>query len=122
MLRRRAHRGIRIALTACAIASNVLGSGPAAHDRTTQVTWTTDVQPILQSRCVGCHAEGGFAPMRLDTYESARAAARSIREQVLERRMPPWPAARGFGDFANDRTLTPIEIELLTAWVDGATP
>jgi hypothetical protein len=36
--------------------------------------------------------------------------------------MPPWPAARGFGDFVNDRSLTPIVVELLTAWADGATP
>jgi len=36
--------------------------------------------------------------------------------------MPPWPAAPGFGDYRNDRSLTPIEIELLTAWVDGRTP
>ena len=122
MLSGRARRGIRIALTAGVAAIGVLESHPAAHDRTTQVTWTTDVEPILRSRCVGCHTTGGFAPMPLDTYDAARAAARTIREAVLERRMPPWPAARGFGDFANDRTLTPVEVELLTAWADGATP
>ena len=122
MLSGRAHCGLRIALATWVAAIGVLESRPAAHDRTTQVTWTTDVEPILKSRCVGCHAAGGFAPMPLDTYEAARAAARAIRQEVLERRMPPWPAARGFGDFANDRTLTPIEVELLTAWADGATP
>jgi len=36
--------------------------------------------------------------------------------------MPPWPAATGFADYANDRTLTPIEMELLTAWADGGAP
>jgi hypothetical protein len=100
----------------------VLEPGPAAHDRTTQVTWTTDVEPIIKSRCVGCHTEGGFAPLPLDSYEAAKAAATAIRDEVLERRMPPWPAGRGFGEFANTRTLTALEVELLTAWANGATP
>jgi hypothetical protein len=97
-------------------------SRSAAHNRESQVTWTTDVEPILQRRCVGCHAAGGFGPMPLATYQDARAWAKSIRQEVLERRMPPWPAARGFGDFLNDRSLTPVEVELLTSWADGATP
>ena len=94
----------------------------SAHDRVTQVTWTTDVEPILKTRCVGCHSTGGFGPMSLATYQDARSWAKAIREEVLERRMPPWPAAKGFGAFINDRSLTPIEVELLTAWADGATP
>ena len=60
--------------------------------------------------------------MSLETYQEARTWAKAIREEVLERRMPPWPAAPGFGDFINDRSLTPLEVELLTAWADGGTP
>lgn len=60
--------------------------------------------------------------MSLATYADARSWARAIREEVQERRMPPWPAARGFGDFQNDRSLSAIEVELLTAWADGGTP
>jgi hypothetical protein len=33
--------------------------------------------------------------------------------------MPKWHAARGYGHFANDRSLTPFEIALVVAWVDG---
>ena len=86
-----------------------LGSRPAAHNRISQVTWTTDVQPIMKARCLGCHATGGFGPMSLETYQQARTWAKAIREEVLERRMPPWPAARGSGSFVNDRSLTPLE-------------
>jgi len=92
-----------------------------AHTRPSDVTYLKDVAPILQKRCVGCHARGRAA-LALDDYDRARDSARAIREAVLERRMPPWPAAQGFGDFRNDRTLTPIEIELLVAWADGRTP
>ncbi len=36
--------------------------------------------------------------------------------------MPPWPAARGFGDNDNYRSLSPLEVDLLVAWAGGATP
>jgi hypothetical protein len=36
--------------------------------------------------------------------------------------MPPWSAAAGFGDFANDPTLTPHEIEMLALWADTGAP
>lgn len=105
-----------------AVAMGGPGSRSAAHNRESQVTWNTDVEPILKRRCVGCHVAVGFGPMSLVNYQDARSWAKAIRREVLERRMPPWPAARGFGDFINDRSLTPLEVDLLTAWVDGATP
>ena len=112
-------RGAGLAVLAAIVALVVQ---PLAHKRISQVTWTTDVERILQRRCLTCHTTGGFGPMPLETFQEARTWAKAIREEVLERRMPPWPAARGFGDFINDRSLTPLEIELLTAWADGGTP
>ena len=116
----------RVQSAACAVATAVAIGGPAsptvAHSRLSQVTWTTDVEPIVKRRCLGCHTTYGFGPMSLETYQDAREWSKAMRREVLERRMPPWPAARGFGDFVNDRSLTPIEVELLSAWTDGATP
>jgi hypothetical protein len=103
-------------------AFTAFGARPSAHKRISQVTWTTDVERILQTRCLTCHVTGGFGPMPLETYDEARTWAKAIRDEVLERRMPPWSAAPGFGDFSNDRSLTPLEVELLTAWADGGTP
>jgi hypothetical protein len=57
--------------------------------------------------------------MSLVTYEDARPWARAMREEVLARRMPKWHAARGYGEFANDPTLSPFDIALIVAWVDG---
>ena len=94
-----------------------------AHDPiTTKVTFAREIRAILSARCVACHSSGGSAPMRLTTYEEVRPWARSIKEQVLTRRMPKWHAARGFGAFSNDSTLTPIEIALIVSWVDGGLP
>jgi hypothetical protein len=36
--------------------------------------------------------------------------------------MPPWPAAHGYGAFANDGGLTPREREFLLSWIDGGAP
>ena len=94
-----------------------------AHDPIkTNVTFAREVRAILAARCVTCHATSGPAPMPLTTYEEVRPWARAIKEQILDRRMPKWHAARGFGAFTNDPTLTPFEQSLLVSWVDGGLP
>ena len=42
------------------------------------------------------------------------------KEAVLARRMPPWGAVKGFGDFRNDQGLSQAELDLITDWVDSA--
>jgi hypothetical protein len=94
-----------------------------AHERiTTRITWDVEIARIVQARCVSCHTEGGIAPMPLETYEQARPWARAIRDEVLARRMPKWHAARGYGDFANDPSLSPFEIGLIASWAGGGAP
>ncbi len=95
----------------------------AAHDRiTTRVTWTREIAPLFAARCASCHRAGGSSTIALDTYQQARPWAAAIKEEVLTRRMPRWYAARGYGDFANDPSLSPFEIALIAAWVDGGAP
>ena len=99
------------------------GIRAGAHDRiTTKVTWDGEISPIVQSRCAGCHSPGGRSTIALRTYQEARPWAAAIKEEVLTRRMPTWHAARGYGDFANDPSLSPFEIALVAAWVDGGAP
>jgi hypothetical protein len=94
-----------------------------AHDPiTTKVTWTREIGPILDRRCVSCHQAGGYAGFSLTTYEEARPWAVAIKEEVLAGDMPPWGAAPGIGHFANDRRPTRHEQELIAAWVDGGAP
>jgi hypothetical protein len=96
---------------------------PAAHPRiTTALSWRADIYPILERRCLSCHRAGGIAPMSFEDYETARPWARAIREEVLERRMPPTAIRSGAGLYENARTLSIAETELLAAWVDGGAP
>ena len=56
------------------------------------------------------------------TYAEARPWAAAIKEEVLERRMPPWGAVKGFGEFKDDQGLTQEQIELIADWVEGGAP
>jgi hypothetical protein len=101
----------------------LLSGTMVAHDPiSTKVTWTRDISRLFQARCIECHAAGGRSTIPLTTYEQARPWAAAIREQVLSRKMPIWHAARGYGEFANDPSLSPFEIALVAAWVDGGAP
>jgi mono/diheme cytochrome c family protein len=101
--------------TAFCIVASANGPGDA---RKGNVTFTKDVAPIFFNNCVQCHRPGEIAPMSLLTYKDARPWARSIREKVATRVMPPWHADPHFGEFANDRRLSDKDIETITAWVD----
>jgi len=103
----------------------VLGAAAAtvAAEPAARPTFTRDVAPILYNRCVECHRPGEAAPMSLLTYADARPWARSIKEKVQERSMPPWLAAVETSHrFENERRLTEREITTLSAWADGGAP
>ncbi|MBV8820900.1 MAG: hypothetical protein JO022_21245, partial [Acidobacteriaceae bacterium] len=85
-------------------------------------TFSKDVAPIFYERCVNCHRPGSVAPMSLLDYRSARPWAKSIRQAVLSRRMPPWFADPQFGHFANDARLNAREIATIQTWVDAGSP
>src|ERR1700730_6124449 len=89
-----------------------------------QVTFTRDVAPILQRSCQNCHRPDSIAPMSLINYEDARPWARSIKQRVEQRSMPPWHVDRNVGirKFKDDPSLTDQEIATLTAWVDSGAP
>jgi len=93
-----------------------------AHDIiTTKITWSKEISRLFYKRCASCHREGG-STFSLMTYEEARPWAKAIKEETLERRMPPWNAVKGFGEFKDDRGLTQEEIELISNWVEGGAP
>ena len=99
-----------------------VGTKARAHDViTTKLTWNREISRIVTLRCAVCHHPGGRA-FSLMTYAEARPWAVAIKEEVLSRRMPPWGAVKGFGDFRNDQGLTSEQIEWITAWVGGGVP
>ena len=88
---------------------------------TTTVLFNREIVAVLQNKCMQCHGDGKMA-MSLATYAEARPWAVAMKEEVLARRMPPWPAEAGYGAFTNDIGLTTREMDFLVSWVEGGAP
>jgi hypothetical protein len=92
------------------------------HDPiTTNLTWSKEISRLVYQHCATCHRPEGRA-MPLLTYEQARPWAKAIRDEVLNRRMPPWDPVKGVGQFRNDPSLSQAEMDLLVSWVEGGAP
>ncbi len=100
------------------------GASFAATTADQQVTFAKDVAPIFQEKCETCHRAGQGAPMNLQTYEEARPWARSIKQRVATKNMPPWhiDQTTGIQQFANDRSLSEKQIATIVKWVDAGAP
>jgi len=94
----------------------------AAESGKAPVTYAKDVAPILFKNCANCHRPGELAPMSLLTYQDARPWAKSIKEAVVARKMPPWLADPNIGHFANDRRLPQTDIDTIVSWVNAGAP
>ena len=97
-------------------------AGPVlAADAAKPVTFSKDVAPIFQAKCQECHQPNSIAPMSLITFQEARPWARSIKERVATRQMPPWHIDRSVGvqKFKNDMSLTDEQVDTIVRWVDG---
>ncbi len=88
----------------------------------TSVTYANQISRILQKHCVECHREGEIAPFSLTDYEEVVGWAEMMQEVVEQQRMPPWHADPKYGHFANDRSMTSEEKELLYTWVANGAP
>src|SRR5258706_7988101 len=114
---------IRVRIAVCVVAL-ALAPLSIAADSTQSVTYARDIAPILLEKCQECHRKGTAAPMSLATYEEVRPWAKSIRERVITRNMPPWHLDKtvGIQHFDNDRSLTEAQILTIVRWVDSGAP
>ena len=87
-------------------------------------TFNKEVAPILFKHCASCHRPGEIAAsVSLLSYDAARPWADSIKEKVVRREMPPWPADSAKSmKFRNDPRLNQQEIDTLVAWVNAGAP
>ena len=116
---------MRISPTLLAVAAAVLlVPGLAVAQGTTDVSFHKDIEPILQRSCQVCHRPNNMAPMSLMSYQEARPWARSIKNKVVAREMPPWHIDKNVGvqSFKRDRSLTDNEIQTIASWVDNGAP
>ncbi len=114
---------MRISAVVLAVAFVVVGGPAAAQSPEAAPTFAKDVAPILYENCVTCHRPNNIAPMTLIEYAEVRPWARSVKDLVVSREMPPWPADPANSmKFRNERYLDQHEIDTIAAWVDAGAP
>ncbi len=86
------------------------------------LTWATNIAPIMYSKCTTCHHDGGMAPFSLMTYSDARAKMALLSDQVSTGKMPPWPPNRTYNHYKDERYLSPTQILHINAWIANGAP
>jgi len=95
-----------------------------ASSNDVDVTYSADVASIIQENCTVCHRAGGIGPMELVTYEDVRRYSRRIKENVVNRVMPPYYYDNDVGiqELKHDWRLSQEDINTIVAWVDQGMP
>jgi mono/diheme cytochrome c family protein len=111
-------RAVVFSTAACFVLALCFALLPASASDAKKITFNKDVAPVFFKNCAECHRAGEAAPFSILSYKDARPWARSIKEKVISRQMPPWHADPHYGQFTNDRRLSQKEIDTIVAWVD----
>jgi hypothetical protein len=89
---------------------------------TSRINYAEHIAPILNKHCVECHRPGEVAPFSLVGYENARRWAPMVSRVSESRRMPPWKAVPGHGEFVDANVLTELQIEHIRRWAENGAP
>ena len=109
--------------TVC-ILSAVFAGSLFGNAQAQDISYSRDIAPILQQKCVTCHNLGGIGPMPLQNYQQVSPFAALIKDRTSKRIMPPWhiDTTTGIQEFKNDASLSDEQIALISAWVDIGAP
>jgi hypothetical protein len=84
------------------------------------VTYTGDVQPILQANCSPCHAGSNFGGHNAATvYADAVRVADDMVDEIDSGGMPPECDG---GDPGDPGCVSEADLEVIEQWVDDDTP
>ncbi len=101
----------------------VLVALPSSNANTIKtVTFTKDIAPIFNKNCATCHRPGEAAPFSTLSFKDVRPWAKSIKEKVANRTMPPWHHDPHVGQWSNDARLSQADIDTVVAWVNAGAP
>ncbi len=86
------------------------------------ISYETQISPILAKNCVACHSEGGIGPFAMDSYEKVKQWSGMIRESIRTDRMPPFHADPHVGAFVGDMNLSVKDTQTLIHWIEAGAP
>jgi hypothetical protein len=88
-----------------------------------EITYSENIRPIIENRCLQCHRDGGIAPFALANFEQTKTFSGMIIEAIKTRKMPPW-GAKDDGScqsFHNSMWLSKNEIDTFQKWINQKT-
>ncbi len=105
-----------------AVLTSLAALWPAPVPAQENPVFSEHIAPVIFSKCAGCHRDGQVAPFSLLNYAQVKKRAKQIGEVTGKRVMPPWHADPGVVDYANDRSLTKEQIDLIQRWLAAGAP
>ena len=85
-------------------------------------TWSENIAPIIYSNCTKCHHPGGLGTGSFLEFADVVARKNSIKYQVENKIMPPWPGDPSYRHYAEERVLEQSEIDAIVNWTNNGTP
>ena len=84
------------------------------------LSYASDIAPIIAENCANCHREGGIAPFAMDSNLAVQGWSPMIREVVMTKRMPPGQIDNKVGyKMKNEMNLSDEEMQKLVRWVNA---
>ena len=83
------------------------------------VTFSNQVSRVIRKHCLECHRAGEIAPFSMEKYDDVVGWADTMLETIDDGRMPPWNADPDVGHFANARTMSLEDRQVLRDWIAG---
>jgi hypothetical protein len=108
--------------TSFVAACGVAGYGLAKLREPHGPTWSADVAPLVHAKCAPCHHPNGAGPFSLLARDDFAEHAPEIERVTKTRFMPPWRPLPGVAEYANDRSLSAQQIELLARFIAAGEP
>ena len=89
-----------------------------------EITWTKDIQPIVEQHCVRCHQGDGQGTGDFTDFATVDAMAPLILDAIESGRMPPGSADPECHDYQDsDKFIVPEHSkDAIRAWIDGGKP
>jgi peroxiredoxin len=87
-----------------------------------KISYSKEIAPLLEEKCVACHQVGGVGPWAMTSYDMVKGFAPMIREVVRTQRMPPWHADPHYGTWNGVRALSNGQRKTLVHWIEAGAP
>ena len=105
---------------------SVGGSAKAIYNNAADhanLSYVSDIAPIIANNCATCHRDGGIAPFAMDSSLAIQGWSPMIREVIMTKRMPPGQIDNKVGHrMKNEMNLSDSEMQMLVRWVNAGSP